>query len=1145
MTKIPKPPGLLGLTILAALPLTLGSLHAADGTWTSDANGNWNDIANWNSGAGPIADGADFTATLDDVITGNRTITNDGRTIGNITVLDTSHNYTISSSTLTLDVTAGSPTVSVPAGRTLTIGSVVAGADGFTKTGDGTLTFNGNNTLDGNVTISGGLVNWKQTGTRTFDTLSGSGDLFRVSGNTTLSILDGSAFTGNLATGAGGNGQTIEFQSMGDAVGSGNLITRGGSGDSNQTTTFRLYGDLAPVTFNNRAIEIQPRQSTPRNWSSKRTILQSNNATPANAWVINTNLVNETDRDHLLQLEGSNSGDNTFAGVIGDSTGIGGLGAFYSTQTGGLSLLKDGSGKWILSGVNTYTKSSSVTAGTVVYNGTLVIGGAGQLGAGTYAESISINGGAELIVDSSAANTFTGPFTGASGTFLPNSTGTGTLTQTGTGVLTLGDGTNNAGLNDFMALSVDTGSVVNLDYASGNVDTVLQLNLGGVAVPAGEYGHTNSGADNGGAGVGTYDAYFAANTGIINNLGGDTTAIDIAFFDGGTADIDPGGGNATSNVTAGTSTWDDTVKNWDYGPGVDHAAWLNTTTAEAVFQGSTNRNINVASDVNVGTITLKSYGYNFNDTNTITFGATGVIDAQTDNNRTRNVDFNCNVAGGDITLTGTGFCKINGTATFSSFTINTTSGQGGIGELGSGTYNGFGPGVLTINSNCSFFSTNNDPTDIPNDMVWNSNFRIENVSNSGKVMTFDGDVTMGANITLSSKHRLDLNGVISDGGNNYQLKLEDNGGGANFHLNGANTFGGGVWWAEDSITINNAAGLGTGTFLIDGALSTMDNLSGGSITLSTNNAITLDDNFTFAGSNDLNMGTGAVTLTNSRTVTVNGGTLTFGGPVGQSGTRALTKAGAGTLALGGANTYTGNTAVNAGTLALTGGSQSSAITVGASGNIEFTLGSTITSTAALTLNGTVSISGAVDNASDYQLMTLTGGPTIGGTPTLVAPITDYILETRESDTELWLTYTGTGGSPYETWATGGELFGDDANDDGVTNGLAFLLGAAGPNADATGLLPVPTEDGSGNLVLEFDMLDSASRGTATLSVEHSSDLGISDTWTVVAVPDTSGGPTSGVTFTVSGGPGTLDVTASISASEAAGGKLFGRVTATE
>lgn len=63
------------------------------------------------------------------------------------------------------------------------------------------------------------------------------------------------------------------------------------------------------------------------------------------------------------------------------------------------------------------------------------------------------------------------------------------------------------------------------------------------------------------------------------------------------------------------------------------------------------------------------------------------------------------------------------------------------------------------------------------------------------------------------------------------------------------------------------------------------------------------------------------------------------------------------------------------------------------------------------------------------------------------------------------------------------------------------------------------------------------------SVEHSSDLGVTDAWTVVPVPDTSG-TTGAVTFTVSGS-GTLDVTATIDASEAADGKLFGRVSATE
>ena len=1108
----------LALIGLLAVPYA----QADDGTWTANANGNWSDPGNWDGGT--IADGAGFTATLDDVISGNRTITNDGRTIGNITAADTSHNFTISSNTLTLDVIAGSPTLSVPSGRTLTISSTVAGTEGFTKTGDGTLTLSSTgNTVEGDVTVSGGLVNWAQGGARTFSSLSGSGDFYRTSQNGTLTIEDASAFQGDLATFNGGNStHTIEFQTMGDA--GGNLITRGGTGDSNQRTRFRLYGDVGPVTFNNRAVKILSKRSTPNNWSGRGTRLDNDNSDPANAWVINTDLINETDRNHELEFWGNNTGDNTFAGIISDSTGIGGLGAFYSTQTGELKVIKSEGGKWILAGVNTYTGSTSVTGGT------LVIGGAGQLGSGSYGGSISINAGTELVVDSSAANTFTGPISG-----------TGELTQDGTGVLTLGDGTNNASLGDFSTFSVSTGSTVNLDYAVGDIDTVLILNLDGSPAAAGVWGATGSGAPN--------ESPLLTGTGRINNLAGDTTSLGIAFYDGGNSDL-AGPGNAASDQTNG-GTWDDSsTKNWDIGF-VDRDVWFNTLTSEGVFAGSIGKTVTLGSDVNVGTMTMNTRNYTFSSgSNTITFGPTGVINANTDNNRTRLTRFNCNVAGGDITLNGTGWVRIDGTASFNSFTMN---GSGGVGELGAGTYNGFGPGVLTINSG-NFFSTNGSQTTIPNNMVWNGNFTVQNVSISSKVMEFDGNVTLGNNVTVSAKHQVFLDGVISDGGNNYQIRIQDNGGGANFHFNNANTFGGGVWWSEDNITINNAAGLGTGTLRIDGALGTMDNKSGGAITLSTNNAVTLDDNFAFAGTNDLNLGTGPVTLTNSRTVTVNAGTLTFGGSVGQSGTRNLTKAGAGTLELSGANTYSGNTSVNAGTLSLVGGSQNSAITVGASGSLGFTLGSTTSSTKSVNLtNGTVKITGAVDNVSDYQLMTTSS--TFTTTGTLDSPIADYQLELRNSGTELWLAFTGSGGggSAFDTWAvsngvapgseavdsdSGGQNnlyeFGlggtpTDGNDDGaLLNAYSSDVVAGG---DPEGVLTILVRDAAaaGFSASGNDQVSTADGITYTVSAENTLPVASAATVTVSGTTVTDGLPAAPagytyVSFYITGAEGYFQVT---------------------
>ena len=116
----------------------------------------------------------------------------------------------------------------------------------------------------------------------------------------------------------------------------------------------------------------------------------------------------------------------------------------------------------------------------------------------------------------------------------------------------------------------------------------------------------------------------------------------------------------------------------------------------------------------------------------------------------------------------------------------------------------------------------------------------------------------------------------------------------------------------------------------------------------------------------------------------------------------------------------------------------------------------------------------------------------------------------------------------------------DTNGDGVDNGLAFLLGASGPNVSAVDKLPTVTQSG-GNLILTFKMLDSASRGTAALSVQHSSDLGIIDVWEAALVPDTDQTVNDVVFDITAGAP--LDVQATIPASKAAGAKLFGRLKA--
>jgi autotransporter-associated beta strand protein len=178
--------------------------------------------------------------------------------------------------------------------------------------------------------------------------------------------------------------------------------------------------------------------------------------------------------------------------------------------------------------------------------------------------------------------------------------------------------------------------------------------------------------------------------------------------------------------------------------------------------------------------------------------------------------------------------------------------------------------------------------------------------------------------------------------------------------------------AGTSLGTSATSSLGTGTFTIQGG--TIDNTSGGPVTLATNNAQSWAGDFTFTGSNNLNLGTGAVTLTGNRAANVAGGVLTVGGAIG--GAFSLTKNGAGTLATTGVNTYTGGTTVNAGTLQVQSGSLAAgAVAVNGGGSLR----------GAGTINGPVTVNGGATPGTirpgntGVGTLTLANGLTTTGT----------------------------------------------------------------------------------------------------------------------------------------------------------------------
>ena len=725
----------------------------------------------------------------------------------------------------------------------------------------------------------------------------------------------------------------------------------------------------------------------------------------------------------------------------------------------------------------------------------------------------------------------------------------------------------------------------------------------------------------------------------------------------------PGGGNrwwdgtVTTGMTdgvsqGGTSAWNTTTANWDRGFGfAAPVPWDNTNFATAVF-GGTAGTVTLGAPITAGGIT-SGVNYTLSGANTLTFDvASG----------TPVVDVTANTLTISSTIAGTKGLQKNGSGTL--LLTGTNNITGGL-ALNAGTLtvtnsaSAFGAGTLTINGGTIRANTNNQTSTTSNDHVWNGNFNLSRGGSGIATWNFNGDISLGANVTLTHSDDSSvttLGGVISDGGASRSLTLAARNNGI-ITLSGNNSHGGGTRINSGTLRINHASALGTGTFTI-GGVSTIDNITGGPLTLSGVSAHVWNNNFTFTGSHDLNLGNGPLTLSNNSTVTVSAGTLTAGGGVGQSGgNRALTKAGAGTLVLSGVNTYAGNTTVNTGTLSLVGGSQNSAITMNAGTVLTLTLGSPTTSTKALTLNADsiVRIIGTPSGPTTTYPLFATAG--ITGTPVIETPIPGYELVVINED-ELRLVQIGSDLTPplltgivddqsggtvmagtvvtytvsfnedmddssvgaadfgnagtatftigavsetspgvfsvqatptsagtlqlqinpgavlkdlaginvvtaaalpddtvitvdpapggYENWATGGELFNEDANGDGVDNGVAFLLGAAGPSENAINRLPAFTRDGSGNLVMTFSFLPDAARGNAVLYVEHSRDLGGTDPWVASApVNDTAGGPAvNGVTLDVIPGAPLNSVTATIDSSQADGtGKLQARLRA--
>lgn len=800
---------------------------------------------------------------------------------------------------------------------------------------------------------------------------------------------------------------------------------------------------------------------------------------------------------------------------VNAATGAVAISAPITDNTGALTLVKNGGSNLTLSGNNTFTGGLVNNAGSTTLSGTNTFG----------TGAVTINGGTVTFSNHAAWGG-----TGRNVTF----NGTGTLTSsvdgyTG-GTLTVNAGANAVITSGSTAFATTTGSGTLI--ANATVQNRL-INIGNASTFTGTLQGRQTVNSTNGTNVSLQFSGLADTAGsalqFVGGTGDSNQAYTIAY-------------NGTSALTFNNrqvQILDRLAGNWELRDNIlannsANAAHTWTVNTDLLYTGGraqqygpeTGRGF-ILSGSNPGDNAFNGVISNGSNTNGLNLSKAGNGKWIVSGNNT--YTGSTTVGAGTLVLSGSN--QYTGATTVSGGTLV------GIGANAFGSTSGISlaaAGTLSLrgDSNTSFVKASDSTPYTVSNSASSATINVDRVSGTGAATMSVGNLTTSSTAGTWGLNFTGANGVsLSAGTLNTPVSTI-----AAVHTITNNIAGGGsltlasVFNQATTVASPDLVFTGTGTTIITGAITQ-----------------------TLAGMDLKKSGTGTLLLNATNTYT--GLTSVTDGTLGGSGTIAgdVTVAAAGSLAPG----------ESAGPLSIGGGLDISAPANGGAGKLSFELGPIAASDKlALTGSGTLTIGADVLGFTDFNFDALAGlqngtyklitsGSPVSGTLD-AADLSGLIdggpgtgtLQISGSGTDIELVVSGVGaGTPYQNWS-GGAAFGDDANGDGVDNGLAFLLGAANPNANALGLLPTVDESG-GSLVLSFSMLNAAKRGTATLSLEHSGDLGIADAWTAVLVPDADSGPTSGVTFTVLPGDPKNTVTATISSSEAVGGKLFGRLEASQ
>src|SRR5579862_4934711 len=577
----------------------------------------------------------------------------------------------------------------------------------------------------------------------------------------------------------------------------------------------------------------------------------------------------------------------TISTALGGTAGVGLT--LNSTATAGFA------GTLQLSGASTYTGATLISNGALNLAAAVSASTNGPLGnaAGALtlgdANTNTIGGSPAVIIvgpyamarDVTIVNRATTGIYSVGSTFPSGASFSGTITISQPLTITQLGGTNYNSLviNNIASGVTGTHIITYVGPGSTNISGVIGGGTGTLAVVV-----------NGGtlfpSGANTYTGGLTLNSGTL-------TVYNNSFPAAGTGTLTINGGTLNGYSSSSGSVTNTTVINGDFACGL---MFFNGSMTLGPSAG-TSRTITVNNDLEIdGAIANGTSA-----TQIIKAGA-GILVLRGNNT----------FSGGIILNAGTLSINAQGTST--------TNSALGTGPL---VINGGGISYITGLGNLSL--TTKNPVTINSDFTYTSSGSTLNLS--GGATTLGNAAGTSRTITFLSPYGDLALGAISNGTTANSLIL--NGGtGGSFDLDGNSAFTGGVTLNSGTLSINaqgtgpSNSALGTGPLVIAGGM--IDNTSAAAINLTgtTNNAVIINGDFTFTGTQNLTLGTGASTLGTAagtnRTITVAAGTLGLGSIANGTSASALSKDGPGALTLAGSNTFNGAVTVIAGRLSLTG-----------------------------------------------------------------------------------------------------------------------------------------------------------------------------------------------------------------------------------